>query len=149
MVISPLLASSSPVLSAVDRRRGQGGAPASAARTNDLDAGEDPPRADATGRRGEKCCDSSHEAPPVMPRRSSRGACGAQPYLGPRTTSGDMMIDGVPDVRAADRGAATQSFREVHPTAGWRQGTCGSRPRASAEVWTGHARNAWLGGHLP
>jgi len=26
---------------------------------------------------------------------------GAQPYLGPRTRSGDMMIDGVPDVRAS------------------------------------------------
>jgi hypothetical protein len=27
---------------------------------------------------------------------------GAQPYLGPRTRSGDMMMDGVPDVRAAE-----------------------------------------------
>jgi hypothetical protein len=46
---------------------------------------------------------------------------GAQPYLGPRTRSGDMMIDGVPDVRAAEEGAAAHSFREVHPTAGWPQ----------------------------
>jgi hypothetical protein len=30
------------------------------------------------------------------------GACGAQPYLGPRTKSGDMMMDGVPDVRAGE-----------------------------------------------
>jgi len=35
---------------------------------------------------------------------------GAQPYLGPRTMSGDMMMDGVPGVRAAE-GAAAQSFR--------------------------------------
>src|SRR5271157_2034091 len=46
------------------------------------------------------------------------------------------------------KGAAAHSFREVHPTAGWRQGHCGSWPRASAVVWAGHVRNAWLGGHL-
>src|ERR1700757_240482 len=46
------------------------------------------------------------------------------------------------------KGAAAQSLREVHPAARWRQENCGSRPRASAEIWTGHARNAWLGGHL-
>src|SRR6188508_953344 len=31
-------------------------------------------------------------------------------YLGPRTRSGDMMMDGVPDMRAAKGGAAAQSF---------------------------------------
>src|ERR1700758_1687994 len=46
------------------------------------------------------------------------------------------------------RGAAAQSFREVHPTAGWRQESCGSWPQASAELWAEHVRNAWLGGRL-
>ena len=33
---------------------------------------------------------------------STLARAGAQPYLGPRTESGDMMMDGVPDVRAAE-----------------------------------------------
>jgi hypothetical protein len=54
------------------------------------------------GGRGERCCDSSHEAAPVNDEESYVGACGAQPYLGPRTRSGDMMMDGVSDMRAAN-----------------------------------------------
>jgi hypothetical protein len=73
---------------------------------------------------------------------------GAQPYLGPRTRV-RRHDDGWGARRAGRRrGAAAHSFREVHPAAGWRQERCGSRPRASAEVWAGHVRNAWLGGHL-
>jgi len=57
---------------------------------------------------------------------------GAQPYLGPRTRV-RRHDDGWGARRAGcQRGAAAQSFREVHPTAGWRQETCGSWPRASA-----------------
>lgn len=38
----------------------------------------------------------------LCPWCCGRNVCvaGAQPYLGPRTRSGDMMMDGVPDVRA-------------------------------------------------
>ena len=35
--------------------------------------------------------------------------------------SGDMMMDGVPDVRAAEGVRPLILFREVHPTAGWPQ----------------------------
>jgi len=53
-------------------------------------------------------------------------------YLGPRTVV-RRHDDGWGARRAGwKRGAAAQSLREVHPTARWRQETCGSRPRASA-----------------
>jgi hypothetical protein len=67
-------------------------------------------------------------------------------YLGPRTKV--RRHDDRWGARRADSGAAAQSFREVHPTARWRQEPCGSRSQASADVWAGHERNAWLGGHL-
>src|SRR6267142_5509058 len=72
---------------------------------------------------------------------------GAQPYRGPRTRV--RRHDDRWGARRAGcrRGATAHSFREVHPTAGWRQEDCGSWPQASA-VWAGHVRNAWLGGHL-
>src|ERR1700738_413324 len=79
-------------------------------------------------------------------RRFARA--GAQPYLGPQTTV-RRHDDGWGARRAGyRRGAAAQSFREVHPTAGWRQDDGWSGPQASADVWAGHARNAWLGSHL-
>src|SRR5258705_2000809 len=90
------------------------------------------------------------------PRRATAPdfpACAASPkgdqttYLGPRTTV-RRHDDGWGARRAGwRRGAAAHSFREVHPTAGWRQESCWSWPQASA-VWAGHVRNAWLGGHL-
>jgi hypothetical protein len=58
---------------------------------------------------------------------------GAQPYLGPRTRSGDMMMDGVPGVRAWEKGAAAQSQQEVHPACGWPRAGSGSRPQASVD----------------
>jgi hypothetical protein len=67
---------------------------------------------------------------------------GAQPYLGPRTRSGDMMMDGVPDVRACNRGAAAQSQQEVHPGLGWPLAGSGSRPQASGDQWAGRTHNA-------
>ena len=66
---------------------------------------------------------------------------GAQPYLGPRTRSGDMMIDGVPDVRAAEEvrplslsGKSTQQRGGDSETAGagrWNQRICGQGTSAT------------------
>jgi len=68
----------------------------------------------------------------VAMQETSVGRAGAQPYLGPRTVV-RRHDDGWGARRAGwKRGAAAQSLREVHPTARWRQETCGSRPRASA-----------------
>jgi hypothetical protein len=61
--------------------------------------------------------------------------------------SGDMMIDGVPDVRATEESAAAHSFREVHPTAGWRQDTTGAGRRHQLKYGQG-TRATHLGGHL-
>ena len=52
-----------------------------------------------------------------------------------------MMMDGMPGVRRV-MGAAAHSFQGVHLRSRWRQGDLGSWPRASAELWAGHAHNA-------
>jgi hypothetical protein len=76
----------------------------SAARTNDLEADEDPPDTPA-GRTRRKILCSSHLVPPVWECGAGDNVAraGAQPYLGPRTRSGDMMIDGVPGMRACEK----------------------------------------------
>jgi len=117
----------------------------SAVRTNDLEAGEDPPHTRSARRRGVGAAGFKSCLPPVRERGAGDALerAGAQPYLGPRTMSGDMMMDGVPGVRAAE-GAAAQSFRVVHLRGrGWRQESCGSWPRASGDLWAGHAYNAF------
>ena len=92
-----------PGVGAAGRRLGSRWSARSAARTNDLEADEDPPHDETAGERGERGCGSSHLLPPVRMRQVSEVArAGAQPYLGPRTRSGDMMIDGVPDVGACE-----------------------------------------------
>ena len=61
----------------------------SAARTNDLDAGADPPHTPGRVGQGEKRCDSNHVEPPQVLREAIEGGKGrasAQPYLGPRTS---------------------------------------------------------------
>ena len=76
---------SGPCLAAVDRSRCQGGAPAAYARTNDLEADEDPPHAWAARDEAKTLWFKSSAA--------SREPCGdvcdtragVQPYLGPRT----------------------------------------------------------------
>ena len=61
--------------------------------------------------------------------------------------SGDMMIDGVPDVRGCQRGAAAHSFRGVHPAQGWRQDCAGAGRRHQRSYGQG-TRTTHLGGHL-
>jgi len=58
----------------------------SAARTNDLEADEDPPHTLAGPRTRRRRCGSSHLRPPVKRAAGVHVArAGAQPYLGPRT----------------------------------------------------------------
>ena len=64
--------------------------------------------------------------------------------------SGDMVMDVVPDMCGLPKrvrplilsGASTQH------RGGGRGRECGSWPRASADLWARHARNASLGGYL-
>jgi len=105
----------------------------SAARTNDLEAGEDPPH---TGRPWERSKDVVVQVICCLPGESvKRGdvvaRTGAQPYLGPRTMV-RRHDDGWGARRAGfQRGAAAHSFRGVHPAQGWRQALCGSQPQAA------------------
>ena len=118
----------------------------SAARTNDLDADGGCHRILAVGRtrvkalqfkpcRASACTEGSH--------RGGKGRASAQPYLGPRTR-----------VRRHDDGwgARRAGCQRVRPlilsgastqTAGGDRGPCGSWPRASADLWAGHAHNAF------
>ena len=87
---------------AVDRSPGSRWSARSAARTNDLEAGEDPPHTVRPGG-GETRCDSSHLAPPVnVPQISTLRVPAPSLIWVHGRKSGDMMIDGVPDVRAAN-----------------------------------------------
>ena len=97
---------------------------------DDLDASE--------GRRmlgrvdeAEKCCGSTHVGLASVVRVGSPaarvGRAGAQPYLGARTISGDMMMDGVPGVRVFPvRAAAAHSEQDVHPLAGDNRAVAGA-----------------------
>src|SRR6185312_5336697 len=113
----------------------------SAVRTNDLEADEDSPHADGRVGGANTLWFKSSAASRGNGAGDTWGVP-AQPYLGPRTLV--RRHDDGWGARHAGlrRGAAAQSFREVHPTAGWRQEVRGSRPQASAVVWAGHARNA-------
>ena len=59
-----------------------------------------------------------------------------------------MMMDGVPDVRAAEGVRPLNLSGKSTQQRGGDRNTQGSWPQASADVWAGHERNAWLGGHL-
>ena len=115
----------------------------SAARTNDLEADEDPPHTWSAGDEAKTLWFKSSAASRERTwcgRRVARA--GAQPYLGPRTRSGDMMMDGVPDVRAAEGVRPLSLSGKSTQQRGGDRTTCGSWPQASAEVWAGHAHNA-------
>jgi hypothetical protein len=88
----------------VDRSSGSRWSARSAARTNDLEADEDPPHTRLGGTR-QRRCGSSHLLSPVTEQRGARDVLRVPaPSLiwvhGQQ--SGDMMIDGVPDARAAE-----------------------------------------------
>ena len=93
------------VLRAVDRKSGSRWSARSAARTNDLEAGEDPPHTRSGRTRRKALWFKSSAASHVCECGAGDNVAraGAQPYLGPRTGSGDMMIDGVPGRRACER----------------------------------------------
>jgi len=75
----------------------------SAARTNDLEAGEDPPHTDRPWGTRQRRCGSSHLLPPwteCVRETSLRVPAPSLIWVHGRG-SGDMMMDGVPGVRAA------------------------------------------------
>jgi hypothetical protein len=75
----------------------------SAARTNVLEADEDPPHTLAGPGTRRRRCGSSHLRPPVNGQQVSTLRVPAPSLIWVRgRKSGDMMIDGVPDVRAAE-----------------------------------------------
>ena len=93
-------ASFSPVLDGGGPQSGSRWSARSAARTNDLEAGEDPPHT-RRARDRQRRCDSTHLLPPV--RKGGSGDAWRVPapsliWVHGRK-SGDMMIDGVPGVR--------------------------------------------------
>jgi hypothetical protein len=103
---------------AVGRGRRSRWSARSAARTNDLDVGK-VDRMLNWGRRGLRVsshCVASGGVTWLWDLPIGAHA-GAQTYLGPRTKSGDMMMDRVPGVRAV-RSAAAQSFRDAGPEDG-------------------------------
>ncbi len=60
--------------------------------------------------------------------RKTRVACaGAQPYLSPRTISGNLMIDGVPDVRATKARPLNLSGKSTQQRSGDRNHTGAGR----------------------
>ena len=117
----------------------------SAARTNDLEADEDPPQTWPAGGEAKtlrfKSSAASWERRTCCGRQ--RRAC-RRPALSGSTDEVRRHDDGWGARRAGcRRGAVAQSLREVHPTTRrWRQANCGSWPQASADLWAGHVRNA-------
>ena len=117
----------------------------SAARTNDLEADEDPPQTWPAGGEAKTLRFKSSAA-----SWERRTCCGRQrrtcrrPALSGSTDEVRRHDDGWGARRAGcRRGAVAQSLREVHPTTRrWRQANCGSWPQASADLWAGHVRNA-------
>ena len=117
----------------------------SAARTSDLEAGEDPPQTWPAGGEAKTLRFKSSAA-----SWERRTCCGRQrrtcrrPALSGSTDEVRRHDDGWGARRAGcRRGAVAQSLREVHPTTRrWRQANCGSWPQASADLWAGHVRNA-------
>ncbi len=80
-------------------------------------------------------------------QETSVARAGAQPYLGPRTWSGNMMIDGVPDVRV------TEGVRPLNLSGKSTQQRGGDRRPAGANrghqlKYGRHGCNASLRGHL-
>ena len=89
---------------AVDRKSGSRWSARSAARTNDLEADEDAPHTGSARSEGKRCCGSSHVMPPRVlgAEGSKRGVPAPSLIWVHGRRSGDMMMDGVPGVRAGD-----------------------------------------------
>ena len=118
----------------------------SAARTNDLEAGEDPPHTRSAEGRGKDVVVQ------VMSASRERTWCGRRvgacrrPALSGSTDDVRRHDDGWGARRAGcRRGCGRSVFPGSPPSTGrgWRQEPCRSWPLASADVWAGHAHNAF------
>ena len=59
-----------------------------------------------------------------------------------------MMMDGVPDVRAAEGVRPLSLSGKSTQQRGGDRNLAGAGRRHQLKLWAGHVRNAWLGGHL-
>ena len=134
-----------PCLRAVDRSRGRGGAPAAQRGQTTLRPTRIRRILLVAGTEAKTLWFKSSAASRECAVGARRCAC-RRPALSGSTDEVRRHDDGWGARRAGcRRGVVAQSLRGVHPTARrWRQANCGSWPQASAELWAGHARTAWL-----